>query len=128
MMLGSFDEEFLDEKQQIVKDRALESENIFWSTLPAVACRLLLWQMETLFATSQGRERIKVETIYKNPFRGNSLVVQWLRLHLPVQAAEGSINMSCSQKIKHTKNQNTNQKKYCNKINKDFKNGPYANI
>ena len=51
-MLGSFDEEFLDEKQQVVKDRALESENIFWSTLPAVACRLLLWQMETPFATS----------------------------------------------------------------------------
>ena len=91
MMLGSFDEEFLDEKQQVVKERALESENIFWSTLPAVGCRLLLWQMETPFATSQGREGIKEETIYKNPFRGNSLVVQWLRLHLPGQVAEGSI-------------------------------------
>ena len=91
MMLGSFDEEFLDEKQQIVKDRALESENISRSTLPALACRLLLWQMETPFATSLGRERIKEETIYKNHFRGNSLAVQWLRLRLPVQAAEGSI-------------------------------------
>ena len=50
MMLGSFDE-FLDEKQQIVKDRALESENISRSTLPALACRLLLWQMETPFVT-----------------------------------------------------------------------------
>ena len=51
MMLGSFDE-FLDEKQQIVKDRALESENISRSTLPALACRLLLH----LFSCAMGRE------------------------------------------------------------------------
>ena len=42
--------------------------------------------------------------------KGTSLAVQWLGLHLPMQGP---------------KKQNTKQKQYCNKFNKDFKNGPH---
>ena len=50
----------------------------------------------------------------------------WLRLCLPTQGGAGSIPGQGA-KIPHTvgpKNQNIKQKQYCNKFNKDFKNGP----
>ena len=56
---------------------------------------------------------------------GTSLVVQWLRLRLPIQGVQvrslvGNLrsHMPRSQKTKK-------QKQYCNKFNKDFKNGPH---
>ena len=58
--------------------------------------------------------------------RGTSLVVQWLRLCLPVKGVQVLIPGQGA-KIPHAsrpKNQNIKQKQYCNKFNKDFKNGP----
>ena len=59
--------------------------------------------------------------------RGTSLAVQWLRLCLPMQGVwvrslvgELRSHMPLSQK-----NQNIKQKQYCNKFNKNFKNGPH---
>ena len=56
---------------------------------------------------------------------GTSLAIQWLRLRLPMQGGVGSIPGQGA-KIPHAsgpKNQNIKQKQYCNKFNKDFKNG-----
>ena len=60
---------------------------------------------------------------------GTSLVLQWLRLCLPVQGVqvqslvrEQRSHVPRSQKIETLKEK---QKQYCNKFNKDFKNGPY---
>ena len=54
---------------------------------------------------------------------GTSLVVLWLRLHLPVRGVQiqsliGELksHMTCDQKT-----QNIKLKQYCNKFNKDFK-------
>ena len=55
---------------------------------------------------------------------GTSLVVQWLRLNLPMRA----IQVQSLAKIPHALcpiNQNIKEKQYCNKFNKDFKNGPH---
>ena len=57
---------------------------------------------------------------------GTSLAIQWLRLHLPMQGGvqvqflvgELEFHVPLGQKTKKQK-----QKKYCNKLNKDFKNG-----
>ena len=60
-------------------------------------------------------------------FLGTSLVVQWLKLHLSMQGGEGSIPGQ-GVKIPHAlepKSQNIKQKQYCNKFNKDLKNGPH---
>ena len=60
------------------------------------------------------------------PVIGTSLVVQWLRLRLPMQGGAGSIP-GWGAKIPQAsgpKNQNIKQKQYGNKFNKDFKNGP----
>ena len=59
--------------------------------------------------------------------KGTSLVAQWLRLHVPNAGGVGSIpgrgaKIPCAS---GPKNQNIKQKQYCNKFNKDFKNGPY---
>ena len=58
---------------------------------------------------------------------GTALAVQLLRLHLPVQGGGGSIPGWGFQipNALRSKNQNTEQKQYCNKLNKDFKNGPH---
>ena len=51
---------------------------------------------------------------------GTSLVVQWLRLNLPMQA----IQVQSLAKIPHALwpiNQNIKEKQYCNEFNKDFK-------
>ena len=58
---------------------------------------------------------------------GTSPAVQWLRLCLPGQEIQGSIP-GRGTKIPHAswpKNQNIKQKQCCNKVNKDFKNGPH---
>ena len=59
---------------------------------------------------------------------GTSLVVQWLKLHLPNAGGAGSIPDQ-GVMITHAlgpKNQNIKQKQYCNKFNKDLKkNGPH---
>ena len=55
---------------------------------------------------------------------GTSLVVQWLRLNLPMRA----IQVQSLAKIPHALcpiNQNIKEKQYCNKFNKDFKNDPH---
>ena len=61
------------------------------------------------------------------------LAVYWLRLHLPMRGVDwgyvGSISHQGA-KILHaswSKNQNK-QKQYCNKFNKDLKNGPHHQI
>ena len=58
---------------------------------------------------------------------GTSLVVQWLRIHLPMHGVcvqslvrELSSHMPCYQKIKQTQ--------YCNKFNKDLKKDPHQKI
>ena len=56
----------------------------------------------------------------------SSLVVQWLRLCLPVQGLRvqslvGELRALAAKKPKHK------QKQYCNKFNKDFLNGPHKN-
>jgi len=56
---------------------------------------------------------------------GTSLVVQWLRLHLPmkwVQVPSAKISHASRPKKKE---QNIKQQQYCNKFNKDFKNGSH---
>ena len=57
---------------------------------------------------------------------GTFLVVQWLRLHIPMQGGVSSIP-GWRAKIKHalrSKNQNIRQKQYFNKLYEDFKNSP----
>ena len=58
---------------------------------------------------------------------GTALAVQWLRRHLPMQGGGGSIPGRGFQipNALWSKNQNTEQKQYSNKLNKDFKNGPH---
>ena len=61
---------------------------------------------------------------------GTSLVIQWLRLCLPMQGGAGSI-LGWGAKIPHAsgpKNQNIKQKQYCNIFSEDFKNGPHQKI
>ena len=58
---------------------------------------------------------------------GTSLVVLWLRIHLPFQRGVGLIPGQGG-KIPHAsrpKKQNIKQKQYCNRVNKDFKNCPH---
>ena len=58
---------------------------------------------------------------------GTVLAVQWLRFHLPMQGGGGGSIPRQGAQIPHalwSKNQKIEQK-YCNKLNKDFKNGPH---
>ena len=58
---------------------------------------------------------------------GTFLVVQGLKLCLPMQGGADKISGGGA-KVLHAsrpKNQNIKQKQYYNKFNKDFKNGPY---
>ena len=81
----------------------------------------------------KGRQGLHVKSwlietkAFAQELQGTSLAVQWLRLHLPVQGNAGSIPGE-GIKIPHAsqpENQNIKQKQYCNKFNKDFKNGPH---
>ena len=68
--------------------------------------------------------------IFKKQCFGNSLAVQWLRLHLPNGRVVGSIPGQGA-KTPHAsgpENQSIKQKQYCNRFNKSFKNGPYKEI
>ena len=58
---------------------------------------------------------------------GTSLAVQWLRLRLPLQEVRVSslVGELRSHMPPVQKTRNIKQKQYCNKFNKDFKNGPY---
>ena len=58
---------------------------------------------------------------------GTSLMVQWLRFHLPMQRmwVRSLIRSKDPTCCEAKNNQDIKQKKYCNKFNKDFKNGPY---
>ena len=51
-------------------------------------------------------------------------MVQWLRLHLPMQGVwvQSLVGVLRSHMALR---QNMKQKQYCNKFNKDFKNGPH---
>ena len=56
------------------------------------------------------------------------LVVQWLRLCLPMQRGWKGSTPGQGSKVPHAsqpKNPNTKQKQYCNKFNKDVKNSPH---
>ena len=57
---------------------------------------------------------------------GTFLAVQWLRLRLPMQGVQlRSLVGELRFHMPHgQKTQNIKQKQYCNKFNKDFKNGP----
>ena len=63
----------------------------------------------------------------KNHVLGTSLAVQWLRLCLPMQGVQvqSLVGELRSPMPRGQKNQNIKQKQYCNKFNKDFKNGPH---
>ena len=54
-------------------------------------------------------------------------MVQWLRLHLPVQGVwVRSLVGELRSHIAHSqKTKNIKQKQYCNKFNKDLNNGPH---
>ena len=57
-------------------------------------------------------------------------MVQWLRLHLPMQGVRVQ-SLVMELKIPHAsgpKHQNINQKQYGNKFSKDFKDVPYQKI
>ena len=58
---------------------------------------------------------------------GTSLAVQWLRLCLPVQGVwvQSLVGELRSHMPHSQKYQSIEQKQYCNKFNKDFKNGPH---
>ena len=62
----------------------------------------------------------------KNNVEGTSLVIQWLRLHLPmqevwVQPLVGELGSHIPHGQKKKKKQSIKQKQYCNKFNKDKK-------
>ena len=61
---------------------------------------------------------------------GTALVIQWLSLHLPVKGTwvQSLEEEQRSHMPQGQKNQNIKQKQYCNKVNKDFKNGPHLKI
>ena len=66
----------------------------------------------------------------KTGFQGTSLVVQWLRLHLPMQGVQvwflsGSY-IPHAWRVKKPKHKKTEA--YCSKFNKNFKNGLYQKI
>ena len=63
----------------------------------------------------------------KKDYSVTSLVVQWLRLRLPRQRmwVRSLVREISSHMPRRQKNQNIKQKQYCNKFNKDFKNGPH---
>ena len=52
---------------------------------------------------------------------GASLVVQWLRLHLPLQGVQVQSLVRELRSHMPCENENINQNQYCNKFNKDFK-------
>ena len=95
---------------------------------------LLHWQVDSLPLPHLGSPNSLNPTmgnqhvcIIKKKFRGTSLVVQWVRLHLPMQGVRApSLVEELRTHMPHgQKNQNIEQKQYCNKFNKDFKSGPY---
>ena len=55
------------------------------------------------------------------------LVVQWLRLCLPMEWmwVQSLVRELSSSQDLQPKNQTIKQKQYCNKFNKDFKSGPH---
>ena len=63
---------------------------------------------------------------HKEPSPGTSLEVQWLRLRLPMQGVQvRSLVGELRSHVPHSQKTKTKQKQYCNKFNKDFKNGPH---
>ena len=63
----------------------------------------------------------------KNGFLGTSLMVQWLRIRLPMQGTrvQSLVGELRSHMPRGQKSQNIEQKQYGNKFNKGFKNGPH---
>ena len=67
--------------------------------------------------------------LIKNVWEGTSLEIQSLKTLPPIKGVQ--IQSLGGAKIPHAsqpKNQNTKQKQYCNKFNKDFENGPHQKI
>ena len=73
-----------------------------------------LWDMiPWLQGDNEVIEKFQSHSYVKMTDVGTSRAVQWLTLHLLMQVP---------------KTQNTKQRQYCNKFNKDFKNGPHQKI
>ena len=70
--------------------------------------------------------KVKTKFKFKDTAFGTSLVVQWLRLHLPMQGVQvDAWSGSSHPMLNDQKNQNLKQRQSCNKFNKDFKNGDF---
>ena len=61
--------------------------------------------------------------------QGTSLVIQWLRLFLPMQRewVQSLVGELRTHKCCGQKNEYVIQKQYCNEFNEDFKNGQHQN-
>ena len=72
-------------------------------------------------------EKFCTTLIIRKSAHGTFLVVQWLRLCLPMQGVwVRSLVRQLGSHMPHSqKNQNIKQKTYCNKFNKGFKTGPH---
>ena len=73
------------------------------------------------------RQEKEIKGIQIGKEEGTSQVVQWLRLHLPMQGVRvrSLLRELRSHMPRGQENQNIKQKQYCNKFNKDFKSGPH---
>ena len=83
-------------------------------------CRGIFYQLSHQGILKENFQMPQTTQPLKTPSQGSPVVVQWLRLHLPMQGVwvqslvrELRSRLPCGQKTKHKK-----QKHYCNKFNK----------
>ena len=83
-------------------------------------CRGIFYQLSHQGILKENFQMPQTTQPLKTPSQGTPVVVQWLRLHLPMQGVwvqslvrELRSRLPCGQKTKHKK-----QKHYCNKFNK----------
>ena len=72
----------------------------------------------------QEPHQVLIMKLRKTP-SGTSLMVQWLRLCLPIQGIQVQSLVQDLRSHIGASTQNIKQKQYCNKFNKNFKNGPH---
>ena len=103
------------------------TEHTHTSPKPASRKPGLLWSVvgETVSPLRGGQRRWEKQNGVLKP--GTSLAVLWSRLHFPMQAVwvQSLVRELGSHRPQGQKNQHIKQKQYCNKFNKDFKNGPH---
>ena len=117
---------------------ASESEGR-WATLPpwgraeealrSLRSNVVIGSLHKLARRSPGKSIQMLQSFSSyslNAQKGDSLAVK-LRLHLPMQGVQvGSLVGELRSHMAYCpRNQNIKQKQYCNKFNKDFKNGPH---